>query len=59
VAVVFPKEKSKSFEHYTGVDRNTRGHIAVVVDLESGKFGNWEKCVTMTLKIWKYTKETL
>ncbi len=59
MAVVFPKEKSKSSEHYTGVDRNTRGHIAVVVDLESGKFGNWEKCATMTSKIREYTEYTL
>ncbi len=37
VAVVFPNEEPKSSEHYIGVDRNTRGHIAVVADPESGK----------------------
>ena len=37
VAVVFPNEEPKSSEHYIGVDLNTRGHIAVVADPESGK----------------------
>ncbi len=40
MAVVFPNEEPKSSEHYIGVDRNTRGHIAVVADTESGKI--WE-----------------
>ncbi len=50
VAVVFPKEESKSSEHYIGVDRNTRGHIAVVADLESGKSENWGKCAIIDIK---------
>ncbi|MDQ1251319.1 MAG: putative transposase, partial [Euryarchaeota archaeon] len=37
VAVVFPDEESGIQEHYIGVDRNTKGHIAVVADPESGK----------------------
>ena len=37
VAVVFPNEEPKSSEHYIGVDLNTRGHIAVIADPESGK----------------------
>lgn len=37
VAVVFPDDEIKSSEHYIGVDRNTKGHIAVVADPESGK----------------------
>lgn len=37
VAVVFPDDELKSSEHYIGVDRNTKGHIAVVADPESGK----------------------
>ena len=46
VAVVFPKEESKSSEHYIGVDRNTRGHTAVVADLESSKSENWENALS-------------
>jgi putative transposase len=37
VAVVFPNEETKSSEYYIEVDRNTRRHIAVVADTESGK----------------------
>lgn len=37
VAVVFPDEEPESSGNYIGVDRNTRGHIAVVADPNSGK----------------------
>ena len=37
IAVVFPDEKPENSGRYIGVDRNTKGHIAVVADPESGK----------------------
>lgn len=37
IAVVFPEGKTESTGNYIGVDRNTRGHIAVVADPNSGK----------------------
>lgn len=37
IAVVFPDEEPECVRHYIGVDRNTRGHIAVIADPNSGK----------------------
>jgi putative transposase len=37
IAVVFPDEEPENSGHYIGVDRNTKGHIAVVADPNSGK----------------------
>lgn len=37
VTVAFPEEELEISGHYIGVDRNTRGHIAVVADPNSGK----------------------
>ncbi|MGB9928286.1 MAG: zinc ribbon domain-containing protein [Methanosarcina sp.] len=37
VTVVFPDQAPDSSEQYIGVDRNTKGHIAVVADPETGK----------------------
>lgn len=37
IAVIFPDEKPESSGRYIGVDRNTKGHIAVVADPDSGK----------------------
>ena len=40
IAVVFPGDEPESSGHYIGVDRNTKGHIAVVADPSPVKSGN-------------------
>jgi IS605 OrfB family transposase len=37
VALVFPEKQAEGSDFYIGVDRNTKGHIAVVADPHSGK----------------------
>ncbi len=59
VAVVFPNEELKSSEHYIGVDRNTRSHIAVVADPESGKIWKLGKMRYHTHKKYENIKKRL
>ena len=57
VAVVFPDEESGIQEHYIGVDRNTKGHIAVVADPESGKVWKLGKMCYHTHKKYESIKK--
>lgn len=59
VAVVFPDDELKSSEHYVGVDRNTKGHIAVVADPESGKIWKLGKMRYHTHKKYENIKKRL
>jgi IS605 OrfB family transposase len=59
VAVVFPEEEPQSSERYVGVDRNTRGHIAVVADPESGKIWKLGKMRYHTHKKYENIKKRL
>ena len=59
VAVVFPSEEPKSSEHYIGIDRNTRGHIAVVANPESGKIWKLGKMRCHTHKKYENIKKRL
>lgn len=59
VAVVFPDEKPENTERYIGVDRNTRGHIAVVADPESGKVWKLGKMRYHTHKKYENIKKRL
>jgi putative transposase len=59
VAVVFPDEKTESYEHYIGVDRNTKGHIAVVADPASGKIWKLGKMYYHTHKKYENIKKRL
>lgn len=59
VAVVFPDDELKSSEHYIGVDRNTKGHIAVVADPESGKIWKLGKMRYHTHKKYENIKKRL
>jgi transposase len=59
VAVVFPDEESGSQGHYIGVDRNTKGHIAVVADPESGKVWKLGKMCYHTHKKYESIKKRL
>jgi len=59
VAVVFPSEEPKSSEHYIGIDRNTRGHIAVVANPESGKIWKLGKMRYHTHKKYENIKKRL
>lgn len=59
VAVVFPDEKPESSGRYIGVDRNTRGHIAVVANPESGKIWKLGKMRYHTHKKYENIKKRL
>lgn len=59
VAVVFPDDELKSSGHYIGVDRNTKGHIAVVADPESGKIWKLGKMRYHTHKKYENIKKRL
>jgi len=59
VAVVFPDEKPESSGRYIGVDRNTRGHIAVAADPESGKIWKLGKMRYHTHKKYENIKKRL
>lgn len=59
VAVVFPDDELKNSEHYIEVDRNTKGHIAVVVDPESGKIWKLGKIRYHTHKKYENVKKRL
>jgi transposase len=59
VAVVFPDDEPKNSEHYIGVDRNTKGHIAVVADPESGKIWKLGKMRYHTHKKYENIKKRL
>ncbi|WP_231593459.1 RNA-guided endonuclease InsQ/TnpB family protein [Methanosarcina siciliae] len=59
VAVVFQDEKPESTGRYIGVDRNTKGHIAVVADPESGKVWKLGKMRYHTHKKYENIKKRL
>jgi putative transposase len=59
VAVVFPDNEPGSSGHYIGVDRNTKGHIAVVADPESGKIWKFGKMCYHTHKKYESIKKRL
>jgi putative transposase len=59
VAVVFPDEETESSGRYIGVDRNTRGHIAVVADPDSGKIWKLGKMRYHTHKKYENIKKRL
>lgn len=59
IAVVFPGDEPKSSGHYIGVDRNTKGHIAVVADPESGKIWKLGKMRYHTHKKYENIKKRL
>lgn len=59
VAVVFPEEETRSSGGYIGVDRNTKGHIAVVADPESGKIWKLGKMRYHTHKKYENIKKRL
>ena len=59
VAVVFPDEEPESSGRYIGVDRNTRGHIAVVADPSSGKIWKLGKMRYHTHKKYENIKKRL
>ena len=59
VAVVFPDEEPESTGCYIGVDRNTRGHIAVVADPNSGKIWKLGKMRYHTHKKYENIKNRL
>ncbi len=59
VAVVFPDEKPESSGSYIGVDRNTKGHIAVVADPNSGKIWKLGKMRHHTNKKYENIKNRL
>lgn len=59
VAVVFPDEEPESTGRYIGVDRNTRGHIAVVADPNSGKIWKLGKMRYHTHKKYENIKNRL
>jgi putative transposase len=59
VAVVFPDEETESSGRYIGVDRNTRGHIAVVADPDSGKIWKLGKMRYHTHKKYDNIKKRL
>jgi putative transposase len=59
VAVVFPEEEPEISGRYIGVDRNTRGHIAVVANPESGKIWKLGKMRYHTHKKYENIKKRL
>jgi transposase, IS605 OrfB family, central region len=59
IAVVFPDDEVRNSEHYIGVDRNTKGHIAVVADPESGKIWKLGKMRYHTHKKYENIKKRL
>ena len=59
VAVVFPDEEPECSGGYIGVDRNTRGHIAVVADPNSGKIWKLGKMRYHTHKKYENIKNRL
>lgn len=59
VAVVFPDNEPGTSGHYIGVDRNTKGHIAVVADPESGKIWKLGKMCYHTHKKYESIKKRL
>lgn len=59
VAVVFQDEKPDSTGRYIGVDLNTKGHIAVVADPESGKVWKFGKMRYHTHKKYENIKKRL
>ena len=59
VAVVFPDEEPGSSGYYVGVDRNTKGHIAVVADPGSGKIWKLGKMCYHTHKKYESIKKRL
>jgi putative transposase len=59
VAVVFPEEKPESSGRYIGIDRNTKGHIAVVADPDSGKVWKLGKMRHHTYKKYENIKTRL
>jgi putative transposase len=59
VTVVFTDEEPESTGHYIGVDRNTRGHIAVVADPDSGKVWKLGKMRYHTHKKYENIKNRL
>jgi putative transposase len=59
VAVVFPDDELKNSERYIGVDRNTKGHIAVVADPGSGKTWKLGKMRYHTYKKYVNIKKRL
>lgn len=59
VAVVFSDEKPESSSRYIGVDRNTKGHIVVVADPESGKVWKLGKMRYHTYKKYENIKNRL
>ena len=59
IAVVFTDGEPESTESYIGVDRNTRGHIAVVADPNSGKIWKLGKMRYHTHKKYENIKNRL
>jgi putative transposase len=59
VAVVFPDEEPESSGRYIGVDRNTKGHIAVVANPGSGKIWKLGKMCYHTHKKYESIKKRL
>ncbi|MDI9395556.1 MAG: transposase [Euryarchaeota archaeon] len=59
IAVVYPDGEPECFGNYIGVDRNTRGHIAVVADPNSGKVWKLGKMRYHTHKKYENIKNRL